>query len=211
MTLVLVTAPVELPVAVVEIKPHAHVDPVEDGNDNDALFTSYIRSAVAWIDGRDGWLGRALVTQTWDYKIDGFPRAHTRDYHSYYNPLGSIRVPLPPLQSVTSVEYVDTAGVQQILSPSAYQVVGIGNSDKGQIIPKWGEIWPETREQPEAVKIRFVAGYGRAQEVPPSIRHALMMLVSYWYNQRDAALLDPEIVPVPYSIEALLSPFRVWA
>ena len=56
-------------------------------------------------------MGRALLTQTWDMYLDEFPCA------------GEIIIPLSPLQSVTSVSYVDQHGATQTWASANYRIV----------------------------------------------------------------------------------------
>jgi uncharacterized phiE125 gp8 family phage protein len=193
--LTLISPPIALPISLQEARAQCRVD----DNSEDALLMAYARSATAWIDGHEGWLGKALITQTYEYTLDSFPYG--------YEPF--IRLPLPPLQAVTSITYLDANGVTQTIAPANYQVTG------QYVWPAYGQTWPTTRCQPGAVTVRFRTGYGDSwNAVPEPIRQALMMLVAYWFNQREAAAIGPEYGPVsdvPYGVKALLEPFRVWA
>ncbi len=192
MSLTLVTAPTGLPLTLAEVKAGARLAGLDESED--ALIASYLRSAVASLDGRDGWLGRCLLTQTWEYKIDCFPIRSAYAWRAF----AQIRLPLQPLQSVVSIEYVDLAGATQTLASSLYQVVNVGDGS-AKIVPAHGEDWPDTREQPEAVTVQFVSGYGdTANDVPEPIRHALMLMVAHAY---DGCHSDAP--------ERLLSPYRV--
>lgn len=187
MSLVLVTAPTSLPVTLAEVKAGARLD--SDVETDDALIAGYVRSAVSQIDGRDGGIGLALLTQTWDYKIDCFPLRGRYD---------EIRLPLAPVQSVTSITYVDLAGASQTLATSRYQLAGVGDAE-ARIVTAYGYDWPDTRDQPEAVTVRFVAGYGDTHnDVPEQIRHALMAMVRDQFDGCSSdlpmKLLDPFIM-----------------
>src|SRR4030067_860491 len=84
----------------------------------------------------------ALITQTWELYLDAFPA-------------WEIRVPKPTLQSITSIVYTDTDGILQTLAGSMYLVDN--KSEPGRITPAFGEVWPVTRAQINAVIVRFVA------------------------------------------------------
>ena len=197
MTLSLVAAPTVQPLTLDETKAHLRVDTT----DEDALIDRLIAAAVADIDGADGWLNRAIMTQTWDLSLDGFPNAGKRQ----------IRVPLPPLQSVSSITYIDTEGATQTLATSVYDVFGIGGSQPAQIAEAHGESWPSTRQQPDAVTVRFVAGYGgAAADVPQDIRHALLLIIGHWYARREETITGTIITKVPMAAGALLGKHRVW-
>lgn len=51
-----------------DAKQHLRVD----FEDDDGVIESYIAAAIQNIDGRDGWLGRALVEQTWELRLPDF-------------------------------------------------------------------------------------------------------------------------------------------
>ncbi len=109
---------------------------------------------------------RAFITQTWEWKRGGFPCDDV------------IWIPKPPLVSVTSVTYVDPAGVTQTWSASLYTVDAPSGpkARAGRIVPNYGEIFPATRDVVNAVTIRFVAGYGAASVVPSLLKTCLKEL-----------------------------------
>lgn len=143
-------------------------------------------------------LRRALVTQTWDLYLDAFP---------YWE----IRLPKPTLQSVTSITYVDTDGVTQTLDASDYLVDTA--SEPGRVTPVFGGVWPVTRWQTNAVKIRFVCGYGAAAAVPQGIKNWMLMRIGALYENRESLMIGQVFHSA--ALEAsdftggLLDPFRV--
>lgn len=181
------TAPAATPVTLAEAKAHVRYA----ASDSDDLITALIQAATTHLEGRNGILGRALITQTWEWRVDYFPAC--------------LEVPLPPLQSVTSVKYLDDNGVEQTLDPSAYVVEA--HHRNGRIRPVYNTIWPTTRPESGAVRIVFVAGYGDAAAVPQPIKHAILLLVGHWWFNREA-VGDP-MTPVPLAVEALTNPFRI--
>ena len=172
-------APVATPVSLTEAKAHCRVD----GTDDDVTLQIYLDAAVAHLDGPEGILGRCLVTQTWDYKFDAFD--------------GDIVVPLPDLQSVTSVTYVDSAGVMQTVSASDYTVAG-------QRIAH-DTLWPVAGDVPNAVTVRFVAGYGLAASVPAAIKAAILLYVGDLYANREGSGEFGNL-----AARALLLPYKKW-
>jgi len=110
----------------------------------------------------------ALVTQTWDLYLDRFPQ-------------WEMHIPLPPLQSVSAITYVDTDGVTQALAADQYQVDA--NSAPGRITPAYGKVWPIARWQNNAVKVRFVCGYGDAAAVPENIKLWMKARIKHFYDQ----------------------------
>lgn len=172
-------APAATPVSLTEVKAHCRVD----GTDDDAVLQIYLDAAVAHLDGAEGILGRCLVTQTWDYKFDAFD--------------GDIVVPLPDLQSVASVSYVDTAGATQTVSSADYTVAG------QRIVHDTS--WPVAGDVPNAVTVRFVAGYGLAVSVPASIKAAILLYVGDLYANREGSGEFGNL-----AARALLMPYKKW-
>lgn len=195
MALRLITAPAVEPMTLAEVKAHLRVDDTDD----DALIELYIKAATAYVDGEDGFLGRALVTQTWELVIDEFPE-------------NEIMIPLPPLQSVSSVKYDDGAGVEQ--TASNYTVDDA--SEPGWIVPDTSG-WPSTFDGINAVRIQFVAGYlpnsdsppDLAANVPGSIKAAMLLLIGAAYANREQTVVGVISTQLPWGVEQLLRPYRV--
>lgn len=175
MAIVVQTAPAAEPISLLEAKAHCRVEVTDD----DTLITSLIVAARQQAEVE---LRRYLITQTLDLYLDEFPDYDDNERAIY----------LPPLQSVTSISYVDTTGTTQTLAADQYIVDAM--SQPARIEPAYGCYWPSIREQANAVKIRFVAGYGAAgSSVPQCIRQWMLLQVGHWYANREASggKLDP--------------------
>ena len=121
----------------------------------------------------------------------------------------AIRVPLPPLQSVTSITYIDTAGDSQTLAASKYTVDT--SSEPARIVPSFSNDWPSTRAQIDAVTVRIVAGYGvSGSDVPAPITSALLLIAAHYYEQRQPVVVGTIVADLPMAVDALLAPYRVW-
>jgi len=190
MTLTRIAAPEADPVSLAEVREQVRINSV----DEDAVIARMIAAAVGRCDGPDGMIGRALITQTWRLTLDAFP--------------AEIEIPLPPLQSVSSIIYLDGGGAEQTLSASVYQVIGVGGRDPARIHPAYGESWPATRAQPEAVAVTFVAGYGAgAADVPAAIRHEIEKAAADLYEFRELPDMHASIMA---KLHDALLPYRVW-
>jgi uncharacterized phiE125 gp8 family phage protein len=170
MSLKLITGPTTDPVSVDEVKDHARITLDAE----DALIAEKI---VGWRRWVEGFQGRALITQTWEFYLDAFPSGNY------------IAVPLPPLQSVESVKYYDTDETEATFSSDDYYVNTV--REPGRVSLKYGESWPSTTLRPEnGVVVKFKAGYGdAATDVPQETREALMMLIAAACENREATLL----------------------
>ncbi len=195
-----VTAPTGELISLAEAKASSRVDHETDN----ALITRLIAAAIAHLDGKNGTLNRALLTQQWALSLDGFPG------QSGYHDACRITLPLPPLQSIQSIGYVDSDGANQTIAAEDYQLVT--SAEPGYVVPAYGKSWPLARSQPEAVTISFTAGYGdAAANVPEPIRHAILLMVGAWYEHREEMVIGQTPNLIPLGARALLDPFKIWS
>lgn len=187
MALLLITAPTSEPVSLDEQKTHLRID----GDYDDAYIASCIIAARQWIEGQTH---RAMMAQTWDYTIDcGWP---TRNgLHQIDYPINPVAVQASPVVDV--ITYVDTDGATQTLAASQYTVVARTNNS--YVVPAYGISWPSVRNVPNAITVRFVAGYAT---LPEELKRSVMILAAYYYENRETT------INAPPAVEALISPFR---
>jgi len=169
MRLRLIHAPTTEPLTVDE----ARLQVSESDIAHDPALIAWIATAREHLDGPGGLLGRALITQTWELLLDRFPCAR------------ELALPLPPLQTVASIKYLDAAGVEQTLPTSVYGVDPA--AQPGVVYLKRGENWPVTLDERNAVVIRFTAGYGdEAGDVPQRLRAAMKLHIGDLFANREA-------------------------
>lgn len=136
-------------------------------SDHDGFLSKLLARAT---DKAERVTKRAFLTQTWRLTLNRFPR-------------WAIRLPRPPLQSVTTISYVDENGTSQTLDPSLYRVAA--DSEPGYVTPAYNEVWPAIRDVVEAVTITYIAGYGAdATTVPEDARHAVALMVADMFAHR---------------------------
>jgi uncharacterized phiE125 gp8 family phage protein len=176
-----ITTPTE-PVTLDEAKLHLRVD----DTDEDALIQGLISAARETCEDRTE--GTVPVTG-WRLTLDTFPDA--------------IKLPRPPIVSVESVRYLDTAGVQQTLSPMDYVVDTV--SSPGYIVPAFGKAWPETRDQINAVEVEYTAG---SATPPPAVQAWMLLAIGEMFATREASAERPAVAHG--FADRLLDPFRVW-
>lgn len=164
MALKLITAPSTYPVTLAEAKLHCRVDIADD----DTLITALITAATEMAEQKTG---RAIMTQTLELTLDAFPDA--------------FELTRVPVQSVTSVKYYDTTGAQQTLSNTLYALDAADDFGFAHISPVYAGVWPDTRDQINAVAVRYVAGYADAASVPQSIKNWILLMVSTMYENRE--------------------------
>jgi uncharacterized phiE125 gp8 family phage protein len=192
MSLTLVTGPSLEPVTLDEIKDHLRISSTVSATE-DTLLLSYI---IAARDYCELYQNRAFLQQTWDYVIDTWPSG---DF---------IRIPHPPLLSLSSVIYYGTGGTANTMTAGTYIVDT--DSEPGRVTLGYGENWPtETLYPHNGVKVRFLAGYGSvASLVPMRIKEAIKLLVGHMYEHREDTDIK-ELVEMPYGIHNLLMLERV--
>lgn len=173
-TLVRTTAPAVAPISLAEAKAQTRVD----HNDEDQLIQHYIDAATSLLDGPAGLLGRCLVTQSWQMKIDALT--------------GPVLLPFPDI-TIDGAVFTDTAG-----GTLAYD---LALQDQRLLLrPSSGHGRP--------VEIAFTAGYGAAADVPAAIRQAMLLLIGQWYDNREAVTVGAAGSPMPMAVDALLAPYR---
>lgn len=214
-----ISQPAAEPVSLTDAKLHLRVDFPDD----DALISALI---VAARQQAEMITRRVFVTQQWAFALDAFPNpGSVFSSANWYGPQWSnspgpltmapqtgktgyeIRVPLAPLVSVDSLQYLDTDGVLQTLAPSAYKVDTFGEPSK--IVPAYATGWPATRTEINAVQVTFTAGYGAASAVPEGIKRWMLLMVGALYENREmvAAMTRGHIEALPF--DCLLSPYRL--
>lgn len=178
------------PVTLAEAKEQVR----EDGSDSDTLIAALITAAREYVEERTG---RALITQTWSLAMDGPPCGND-----------AIRLPRPPLQSVTSVVYVDEAGADQTWAVANYRVDT--HSEPARIALASDAVWPIPQFVAGAVTVTYVAGYGDTPDtVPQAIRQAILLLVGHWYDHRSPEVVGTVVGRVGFTVDALLAPYVV--
>lgn len=193
MSLTQITPPTAAVVSLGLLKQHLRlVDAAEDG-----YLQQLLDVAQEHCDGPDGDLGRALLTSTWRFALDAWPNAGK-----------AIELPLPPLQSVDAITYVDANGATQTLAPSVYQVVDNGPSKCSQVFLATGQSWPTIRSQPAAILVTITAGWALPKDVPARIGQAILMMATHWYENR-APIGSTDLQEIPLGIRHLLTPLRV--
>jgi uncharacterized phiE125 gp8 family phage protein len=182
----LVTAPTLRPLTLADAVNFCRVN---DSADN-ALVEALIDAAR---QKAETLAGRTLLTTTWDLKLPAFPTA--------------IDLPMPPVASVTSVSYYDLDNALQTLAVTTQYLTYCGNKTGRVYLPN-GTTWPSTYDRPDAVIVRYVAGWTSAALVPACLVQWCRQAVATMYEHREhtvtgtiaaelprefcAGLLDPE-------------------
>jgi len=180
----LITSPATSPISLVEAKAQMRVE----HGDDDAIIQRLIDVATAFVDAQ-GALGKAMITQTWAQWVSPNPNV--------------VRFLVGPFQSVSSITSYDVDGNLQTANLADFDVFGTTNYKTIQ--PKSGKNWPVTQQRDDAIKIQYVVGYGdAAADIPQTIRHAIALLVSNYYENRENELIGSISKTLPYGFDELI-------
>lgn len=182
--------PPEPVVTLEEAKRHLRVTWGED----DDLIAGLISAAQQHIDGPAGWLGRSIGVQTLEATRGRFDCGR------------NLLLPCPPAIEIVSVAYLDAAGTEQTVAAGDFRLV----DSRVWFGPTFS--FPATSCAPDAVRIRYRAGYDGATtgDVPAPITAAMLLMIGHLYAQREATSADALSI-LPMGVDALLSPFRIWS
>lgn len=207
-SLELVTPAGSDPVTVDEMKAHARLDVVSEGDD---FMAGLIAAAT---DEARRITGRALITETWRLVLDAWPGARddwwsgVREGTLAMLQGGSVEIRKAPFVAVTSVETIAEDGTATAFASSNWYAAKV--ADFGRLALRQGCTWPDMSAPVRAVggiRITFTAGYGAdPQMVPVPIRQAIKMLAAHYYENREAL---GEGQQIPLGASALLAKFRV--
>ena len=185
----IITAPALEPVTVDEAKRQCKAD---DFTDDDLLIQAYITAARELAEHRTG---RLFVTQTVEVVLSEFPSIN-------------IALPVSPVQSVSSIKYIDVNGNEQTVPAEYYTLDTYGLVPS--IEPEYGVVWPAVRAGTNAVKVRVVAGYGAPTAVPLSVKQWILMAVDTFYQHR-GMIENAQTYALPDNFcQALLDTVKIW-
>lgn len=189
------------------MRPHAITRPITDAtsepltleqarlhlrvtdNTEDEEIEKLIKRARLYVQKETG---RGILESTWKLTLDWFPPVIYMRY--------------PPVQTVISITYYDTAGTSTTLSTDDY--IYDLQSEMARITPAYGKTWPAIQSRIAAVTVNYTAGYATAEEVPEPIKHAMLLLIGYWYDMRDAVAVGNN-KPAEFGVDALIAPYMV--
>jgi uncharacterized phiE125 gp8 family phage protein len=189
----LITAPAVEPLTLAEAKLYLRVDSTTENS----LITGMIVSARQMVET---YTRRALATQTWDFR-----------YPWFMDTRRPLIVPKAPLQSVTSVTYLDEDGTSQTLGASNYAVRTFSGAvaGRGYVELKDDVSLPSVyTDAIMPVTVRAVCGYGVAADVPDGLKMAIYLMLGDLYEQRQETMMSVSS-KTKTTTERLMSPYRI--
>lgn len=185
-----VTPPTTYPVSVAEARTHVR----QDLQDDDAWLQDAIIAATEMVESDTN---RQLLTAVSRLSLDGVPAC------------GWIDIPRPPLVSVSSVIYIDTAGVSQTWAATNYRVSAPTGPRcaRGRVTLASGIAWPSMNSVSDALQVTISHGYGAASAVPSMLKQAIKMLVLHWYDNRSVLVIGTISKELELSYRAIVAKF----
>lgn len=180
-----------LPVA--DFKAHVRLGSgfADDGM-QDGLAESYLRAALAAIEGR---IGKALISRDFSCRL---PRWRGPDCQP---------LPLAPVSAVTAVVLVAADGSESVCPSDRYRLV------RDLQRPHLSAVGAALPSVPEggAVRIDFVAGFGAGWgDLPADLRQAVLLLAAEYYETRHAGGMSSATASgaMPFGVMALIERWR---
>ncbi len=226
--------PAAEPVSVATAKNFLRVEITDD----DLLIGVLITAAR---EACEMFCSRSFAPKSYVQAMDSFPyytdtavsqMAYPPSYYSLpmysttlWNYSQMIKLYYPPAIEVQGIDYTATDGTNKTLvQDTDFLLDNIW--EPARIFPKPGAMWPPCLYVPNAVRIRFTAGFGDtltsdpapidgelpngagAQPMPGRVKIAILQLVANWYENREAAMAAG-LKEIPQHVQMLLWSMRV--
>jgi len=174
MDLIRIVEPTSEALSLKEVKDYLRIEHAEE---DDQLVTM-IMAATFEVEK---YLNRSLLTQTWVLSLEKYPS-------------GNITLFNGPVQSITTITSSLLDGSQDIFDNTQYFLAN--KQEKPIVSLEYGAIWPPNVLRPtEGVKIVYVCGHGdTSDDIPSSIRQALLHIVASLYENREDGPMISETV-----------------
>lgn len=201
----LITAPVVEPVTIDDVRLHCRLTEMEeiDGGSPDALIEESLLNSLITVARQtlEHYVG-PLITQTWEQYEQDWPGGD------------SLRLWKARVQTVSGVAYTDADSTEATLDTDYYTADTISEY-RPAVVLNYNYAWPQVTLHPvNPIKVTFTAGYGdEAGDVPEPIRQALLLLIAHFYENREPFNISTSgnsVEPIPWTVEALIAPYRVW-
>lgn len=180
----------EDPVSLTEIKAHVR----QDHDADNTVLSDLVSAASETVeDAQSKVFRKATMTLT----LPHWPAS------------GVIKIPRYPVVSVDSVTYLEEGeSSATTLAASNYRV----ETDHlpPRIVLLKNKQWPSASlEAGMPIAVNFTAGYADGA-VPEKSKHAIKLLVGYWYNSRESVVTGTIATELPEAFRSLVLRDRLW-
>ena len=177
MAIRLVIPAIDPPVTLAEVKLAVRFDDAA----LDAEITSMLMAATRVHEHE---CGQSLMPQTWELTLDAFPSGDVQ----------AITLTRIPVASITTIIYADAAGTVITLAGGAFVLDAADQYGSAYAVPAYGGVWPVSRGEINAVRLRYVAGFADAASVPWHHKQAVKIIVAQMLD--DPACLQDRLAAV---------------
>lgn len=184
----IVAAPSSEPITTAEAKKQCDI--ATSDTTHDTLMGTLITAA------RQKWerdIDRVCMSASAVEKLDCFPCDH------------AIELAATPVQSITSLTYVDIDGNTQTWSSSNYTLDSY--RVRPSLVLAYNVSWPTSRGYFGDVTLTYLAGYANAAAVPQVWKQAMLLLIGHWFENRSAVSIGNITNDVPQAYERLTANF----
>jgi uncharacterized phiE125 gp8 family phage protein len=185
------------PITLATARLHLRLDTIGSPptHPDDSLVTALISVARESVEN---FTELTVAVNDFQMKLDAFPTAE-------------INLGTWPVNSITSVTYVDANGATQTINSADYVLDTF--SKPAQIVPAFGKTWPMVRNQPNAVTVTFEAGYTGDtspvnNEMPKALKQAMLLTITDLYENR-GAITTKQNYEIPVAAQYLMIPYRI--
>jgi uncharacterized phiE125 gp8 family phage protein len=185
------------PVSLATARLHLRLDTLGSPptHPDDALVTALITVAREAVEN---FTELTVAVNTFQVKLDYFENLAI-DLGTY------------PVNSITSITYVDTNGATQTIPSGDYVLDTF--SKPAQIVLAYDKQWPPVRNQPNAVTVTFQAGFtGNTSPVtnvmPKALIQAMLLTITDLYENR-GAIGSKQNYEIPVMAQYLMAPYRI--
>ena len=154
---------------------------IVDGFENDDAFNLFIQAIR---HKTEQYISKTLITSTWQLSLDSFCQ--------------EIVLPMSPIASIETISYIDPDGVSQEFTDYQFDRFG-------RLQPSFGNQWPDTRAQFDAVTITYIAG---ETSVSADIKLAMLLWVGACDINRENNLVGTIVSEIPDGAKSYLQPYR---
>ncbi len=159
-----------------------------DGAMQDGLVESYLRAALAAIEGRTG---KAILQRRFKLVLEQWRSAEEQ------------ALPVAPVVAIASVTLVAADGSSTVVQPSAYRLAADFQRPKLAAV---GYLLPNVPTDGRVESV-FDAGFGAVwAEVPADLQQAVLLLAAQYYEQRND--FTGAAAGLPQPVQALIERWR---
>tara|TARA_B100000575_G_C23115070_1_gene644490 strand:+ start:956 stop:1558 length:603 start_codon:yes stop_codon:yes gene_type:complete len=174
--------------ALADVKAHLRVDTTHE----DDVISDYFAAAMSFVQD---YCRITIEATTWDMHLPAFPRLYRY-----------IGLPRGTVTSVDFLKYYDTDGVLVEWSSEDYYLA-LGELP-AKIYLHGDDNWEDTQTRPDAVQVRYSAGFSSWSSVPAMYRQPLYYLTGHYYKLREPVVTGTIATALPFALQSNLQSIR---